>query len=351
MFWRQQIRLPFVLRETNMKTLTLATILCFLAAPVFAAEDRPLEKGRAKFEPVGDQKDVPERYRLAAHTFEWEMQLKKELPASKVTVYDVRFPSPFESKTPENNTVHAEYYRPPGEGKFPCVIVLDITAGDQSLSRTISTVLAQNKIAALFVQMAYYGPRRPKGSKLRLMSPNIAQTVEAVRQTVLDMRRATAWMEGRAEIDAKRLGILGTSLGSFVAALSSEMEPKLGRVAVLLGGGGLVDAYYTDKRAEPLVKAYEALGGTKATLEKMIAPVDPITCAANLKNRKLLIIAGKRDEIVPPKASTALWEASGKQQIVWYDCTHYGAALFFPSALRHVTKHFGNDDGAASPKP
>lgn len=334
-----------------MKTLTLATMLCFLAAPAFAAEDKPVEKGKARFDPVGDQKDIPERYRLKEHTFEWEMQLKKELPASKVTVHDVRFPSPVESKTPENNTVHAEYYRPKGDGKFPCVIVLDITAGDQSLSRTISTVLAQNKIAALFVQMAYYGPRRPAGSKLRLMSPNIGQTVEAVRQTVLDMRRATAWMEGRPEIDAKRLGILGTSLGSFVAALSSEMEPKLGRAAVLLGGGGLVDAYYTDKRAAPLVKAYEALGGTKASLEKLIAPVDPITCAANLKNRKLLIIAGKRDDIVPPKAATSLWEASGKQKIVWYDCTHYGAALYFPSALRHVTKHFGSDDAEPSPKP
>jgi dienelactone hydrolase len=328
-----------------MKPLTLALACLLLAAPAFCAENKePVEKGKAKFEPVGEQKDIPERYRLAAHSFEWEMRVKKDLPGSKVVVYDVRFPSPVESKTPENNTVYAEYYRPRGEGRFPCVIVLDITAGDQSLSRTISTVLAQNKIGALFVQMAYYGPRRPKGSRLRLMSPDIPHTIEAVRQTVLDIRRATAWMESRQEIDPKRLGILGTSLGSFVAALSSEMEPKLGRAAVLLGGGGLVDAYYEDERAAGPRKVYEALGGTKEKLVKMIAPVDPITCAANLKERKLLIIAGKRDEIVPPRAATNLWEASGKQKIVWYDCTHYGAALFFPSALRHVTKHFGTEE-------
>ena len=58
------------------------------------------------------------------------------------------------------------------------------------------------------------------------------------------MRLATAWMESRPEIDLKRLGILGTSLGSFMAALTGEMEPKLGRVAVLLGGGGFIDGYY-----------------------------------------------------------------------------------------------------------
>jgi hypothetical protein len=52
------------------------------------------------------------------------------------------------------------------------------------------------------------------------------------------------------------------------------------------------------------------------------------------------MIAAKRDEIVPPKAAEALWEASGKQKIVWYDCTHYGAALYFAAALKHVVQHF-----------
>ena len=31
-----------------------------------------------------------------------------------------------------------------------------------------------------------------------------------------------------------------------MAALTGEMEPKLGRVAVLLGGGGFIDGYYDD---------------------------------------------------------------------------------------------------------
>jgi dienelactone hydrolase len=330
------------MRNRILATGLVATI--FLASPLQAEEKNAVvDKGKVRFEPVGDQKEIPERYRLQAHEFDYEVRVKKDVPACKVALYDVRFPSPVTSKTPENNTVYAEYYRPRGEGKFPAIIVLDITAGDQSLSRTISTLLAQNGIACLFVQMAYYGPRRPAGSSLRLLSPNYQQTMDAIRQTVLDIRRATAWLESRKEVDAKRLGILGTSLGSFIGALSAEMEPKLSRVAVLLGGGGLVDAYYDDPRALPLRKLWEALGGGKEKLKKMIAPADPITCAANLKNRKVLIIAGKRDEIVPPKASEALWEATGKQQIVWYDCTHYGAALFLPSALRHVTRHFGED--------
>lgn len=321
-----------------MRLLSILCTVC-LAAPLPAAEPS-VEKGTFCFTPAGEERNVPERYRLRERAFAYQCSPKRRLPHSGVRVFRVQFPSPVKTATPENNTVHAEYYRPRGKGPFPGVIVLDITAGDQSLSRHQSIFLAQKKIAALFVQMAYYGPRRPPGSKLRLLMPNIEHTLAAVRQTVLDLRVAASWLEARPEIDAKRLGIMGTSLGSFLAALTAEMEPKLGRVVVLLGGGGLVDAYYHHPKAAFYRKIYEALGGTKEKLEKIIAPADPLTCAANLKEHQLLILAGKRDTIVPPKMAEALWKASGRQKIVWYDCDHYGAIVYLASALDHIVKHF-----------
>jgi dienelactone hydrolase len=318
---------------------------CLLSAAAVQADDHsaqpaPVEKGTVRFEPLGDQKDIPERYRLEPHTFTYELEPLRSLPGCDQDVYRVRFPSPVKSPHPENNTVYCDYYRPRGPGPFPCVIVLDITGGDQSVSRIISTRLAQDRIAALFVQMAYYGPRRPAKSKLRLLTTDINHTLTAIRQTVLDLRRATAWMASRPEIDGRNLGILGTSLGSFIGSVTAEMEPRLSRVAILLGGGGLVDAYYDDPRAAVARGVWEALGGSKKKLAELLAPVDPLTCAANLKDRKVLLIAAKRDEIVPPKMAEALWKASGQQKIVWFDCTHYGAALYVVPGLRQVVEHF-----------
>ncbi len=310
-------------------------------SPAAAFSPAPVEKGAVKFQPLGDQKNVPERYRLQAHEFSYKMCQIKDLPLSGLEVHHLTFPSPVKSACVENNTVHAEYYRPKGKGPFPGVIVLDITGGDQSLSRAIATHLAQNRIAGLFVQMAYYGPRRPRGSSLRLLSFDLKQTGEAIRQTVLDLRRATAWMASRPELDARRLGITGTSLGSFMSALAAEMEPRLRRVAVLLGGGGFIDGYYDDPRARPFRQVWEALGGTREKAARLIAPVDPITCAANLRDRKVLIMAAKRDDIVPPKMAEALWKATGRQKIVWYNCTHYGAIVYLVPALNQLVKHFG----------
>ena len=256
-------------------------------------------------------------------------------------VWHLVFPSPVVTKYPENNTVHAEYYRPKGRGPFPAVVVLDILGGDQSLSRMQATFLAHRGVAALFVQMPYYGPRRPPNNPAaRLVSPNLEHSLEAVRQCVLDVRRAGAWLESRPEVDKTRLGIMGTSLGSFMAALTAEMEPRFQRVAVLLGGGGLLEAFYDRPEAWPLRLAWRALGGDRQKLAQRLACADPLTCADRLKDRKLLLIGAKRDDVVPPEALERLWEATGRPRILWYDCTHEGAIAYVVPAMQEVLAHF-----------
>jgi cephalosporin-C deacetylase-like acetyl esterase len=322
--------------------LGLGVVVGALLAPALGGAERnfPLG-GEITFKPLPDTNTIPERYKLGESKFPYELKQLRRLATTDTTVYTLTFPSPYKSPVPENNTVYAEYYVPDGPGPFPGVIVLDITGGDQTLSRLISTHFAQNKIAALFVQMAYYGPRRPKGSPERLMSPDLVKTTAAVTQTVQDLRWASAWLESRQEVDPKRLGIMGTSLGSFVAALTGEMEPRLRRVGVLLGGGGFVQGFYDRPEAWAFRLAYEALGGTRQKMVEAFAPIDPLTCAANLKQRNCLIVAGKLDEIVPPLMAELLWKASGEQKIVWYECTHYGAALYVGDVLENLTKHFG----------
>jgi dienelactone hydrolase len=326
-----------------MRSLSLVGLLAGLLLPAAAVADGrgAPQKGVVHFRPVGDQANVPAHFRLEEHRFDYEMESKTDLPG--VEVFRVRFPSPVASPHPENNTVHAEYYRPAGKGPFPGVIVLDILGGDQSLSRTVAAVLAGQKVAALFVQMAYYGPRRPPGGGVRLLSPNYTQTMAAIGQTVLDVRRASAWLEARPEVDGQRLGVMGTSLGSFLAALSAAAEPRLGRVVLALGGGGLVDAYYDHPQAAAFRTFWETLGGSRASLARLVAPADPLTYAAQLKQRRLLMIAAKRDDVVPPRMAEALWEATGKQKIVWYDTTHVGAVVYILPALGHVVDHFRAD--------
>lgn len=315
-----------------------------LAAPAFGADadaTASAERGALKVPADGAKAGIAERFRFEeAYSGEYKLAVRYSLRHSGVTVYDLTFPSPVKGDIAENNTVHAEFFVPSekGKGKVPAVIVLDILQGNQLIARGEAMWLAQNGVAALVVVLPHYNERRAPGSKVKLVSTDLVRTFDGLRQGVLDCRCAAAWLASRSEVDADRIGMLGTSLGSFLTALTSANEPRIRNVCMLLGGGGLVDAYYDHPKAEPVTKWIDLVGG-KNFVKRLVAPFDPITYAAQLKGKNLLMIAAKNDEIVPPKAATQLWEATGKQRIIWLDAGHVTAAFYTMSVLCEVRDH------------
>ena len=224
---------------------TAALLLLAALAPASPAE--PARRTDITL-PADDPAAVPDFYRQPAAAFTVEWQLTHRLEASGVDVYAVRFPSAVCSPHACNNTVHAEYFVPTSPaGKLPAAVVLDILDGRGTVSRSEAVWLAANGVAALAMVQPYYGPRRPtdtaSGGKVRMLSPDVAGSVVNVRQAVLDGRRAVAFLATRPEVDAGRLGVVGTSLGSFVGGLLAAAEPKVRTACLLLGGGGLVDAF------------------------------------------------------------------------------------------------------------
>lgn len=314
-------------------------LMLVLNTPAAAAE---AARGTFHFAPGDDAtNNVPERYRLPAGDFDYALGHRYDLPHAGVSVYDLTFPSAVKSGVPANDTVHAEFFLPKGASagsRVPGVVVLDILDGRGNVARAQGVWLAQHGVAALFVHMAHYGPRRAPGSPIRLVSTNVEQTMAGIRQTVLDCRAATAWLAARPEVNPDKLGLVGTSLGSIVGANVAAAEPRLKNVCLLLPAGGLVDALYDHPQAQPYTGLLALVGG-KDGLKRIVAPVDPITFAPQLRQRNLLMVAATRDDVLPPSAARALWEASGKQSILWIDGTHVGAAANIVPAMRAVTDH------------
>jgi dienelactone hydrolase len=320
-----------------MRALSSLFLLCVIPSLIHAQEK---VTGTVDYKPLDDPKKVPAEYHLDAHQFPYEMTLKQNHEKEGYNIYSVTFPSAVTTKYPSNNTVYCDWYLPVGKGPFPATVILDILDGSQKLTRVQSAYLVQKGIACLCVQMAYYGPRRPANSNVRLLMPDLDHSLGAVRQTVLDIRRAAAWLANRPDVDQNRLGVVGTSLGSFMGSLSAEMEPRFKKVAIVLGGGGIVDAFYDHPQGSSVRFLWESLGGTKEKMKQLIAIADPITRAENLKDRHVVMFAAKNDEIVPPSACTRMWEAIGKPEIHWYNAGHYTAALFITNALEHTVVMF-----------
>jgi dienelactone hydrolase len=284
---------------------------------------------------------VPLIYRQTAHEFRYEAELQRDGEA--VRVYRVEFPSPVESPVAANNTVFGHYYQPPGEGPFPGVVMLHIMGGEFALSQGIANGLARRGVAALFIKLPYYGERRSAESPRRLVSPNLDETLEGMRQGVLDIRRATAWLAQRPEVNAERLGVTGISLGGIVSALAAPAEPRLRSVAIYLGGGNLPATIWDhkDERLGELRERWTAEGLTRDLFLKKCAPLDPCTYADRLADRRVLMVAARHDEIIPPACAVALHKAiGGKAELVWLDAGHHTAALFLFSEMERMARFF-----------
>jgi dienelactone hydrolase len=296
-------------------------------------------RGEAAFVPTEAESSVPARFRLDASRFPYEME---ELRGTdRYTVHALRFPSPVETPDPENNTVHAEYFRPKGEGRHPAVVVLHILGADFALSRYMAARLADRGVAALFVKLPYYGERRPPGK--RFLSEDLERSVSAMRQGVLDVRRAVAWLSGRPEVDAGRLGVTGISLGGIVSAIAASVDPSIDRAALLLAGGGLADVLWEMPEAARYRALWIASGRSKADLAALTRPFDPLTYASGLRGKKVLMLNGNVDEVIPPRAALALWEAAGRPPIRWFECGHYSAAGYLLPGIRSAVEFLADE--------
>ena len=140
-------------------------VVAAIASPVSSGvEPQPARHGQIQFTPAPcEDQSVPEPFRLPPQSFPFDEQPQPS-PSNDVAVSFVTFPSPVVTPEPNNNTDHCEYFRPAKPGKYPAVIVLHILGGDFPLARMFAANFAKHNVAALFVQMPYYGQRRQPDS-------------------------------------------------------------------------------------------------------------------------------------------------------------------------------------------
>jgi pimeloyl-ACP methyl ester carboxylesterase len=234
----------------------------------------------------------------------------------------------------------------PNEGKrFPLVLLLPITRGDY-FSRSFAVYFAEQGYACVRF--------RSQGDIGRLYGSPVSLALfrDLLRARVIDARRVLDWALTRQEIDGNRIALVGMSHGALVGSLLTAVEPRIRAAALLLGGGNLAGVIRDSdqsslERIRDSVIAEEGL--TRESFYESVAPtledVDPLTYAALVSPRKVLMINARFDRVIPRPYVESLWRAFGRPELVWLPSGHYTAGLFSPFArhkmLAHFTRTFG----------
>jgi dienelactone hydrolase len=119
---------------------------------------------------------------------------------------------------------------PRGDGPFPAVVFLHGRLGNRSQFLGEARHLRAHGIASLLLDAPW---ARPHGR--RILTGRVSDVL-TLRQAALDERRALDLLATRPEIDPRRLGVMGFSLGAVASAAVVGVDHRL-RCAVLASAG------------------------------------------------------------------------------------------------------------------
>ncbi|MGE0447891.1 MAG: alpha/beta hydrolase family protein [Vicinamibacterales bacterium] len=219
------------------------------------------------------------------------------------------FPSAMVTPHPENNVVSARWFPAKGHEALPrerrrAVVVMpqwNAGAGDHV---GLAKLLARFGISALRLTKPYHDVRMPPELSRAdyIVSANVVRTVQVCRQTVLDVRRAVAWLDQQG---FGSIGLLGTSLGSCLSLLTGVHEPLVKAMALNHVSPWFADVVW---RGLSTKHVRAGLDGhiTLDTLRDLWAPISPWSYLDRLAGTSALMVYAKYDLTFPVDLSLTL---------------------------------------------
>jgi hypothetical protein len=135
------------------------------------------------------------------------------------------FTSPVQTRYPENNTAHALWFPAPNDDGRVVIVLPQWNSGPDG-HVGLARLLNRCGISALRMTMAYHAERKPAETERAdyHVSSNVGRTIHAGRQSAVDARACVDWLAARGY---RRLGVLGTSLGSCVAFIAAAHDARI----------------------------------------------------------------------------------------------------------------------------
>ena len=168
---------------------------------------------------------------------------------------------------------------------------------------------AKNGFAVMRIDIANHGARVEHDYEFDLTDGYRYWTRDIISQTVFDLRRTIDFLQTRPEIDAKRIGYFGISLGGVIGTIFCGVDDRVKVPIIALAGGNL-----------SLMFGVDAL---KDDTKDFFSIIDPINFVEKISPRPLLMINAENDEVINPITSKLLFrKAKDPKKIIWYPSKH-----------------------------
>ena len=209
------------------------------------------------------------------------------------------------------------------------VLVMSQWNADRDGHVGLARLLARFGISALRMSLPYHDLRMPAELTRAdyIVSSNVARTVQVCRQAVLDARRAIAWL---ALQGYERIGILGTSLGSCLAMLTTAHEPRIRAQALNHISPWFADVVWRGLSTQHVRKGLE--GHVELSqLRELWRPISPFPYLDQVRHARTLLVYAKYDLTFPVDLSRLLVEEFKRRgvphEVAVLPCGHYSTGM------------------------
>jgi cephalosporin-C deacetylase-like acetyl esterase len=270
--------------------------------------------------------------------------------------YTVTFPTAHPTRYEKSNTVRGEYFRPARGNNLPLAILVH-GLGDRSVIplKILARSLLRRGIACFILYLVLHSSRMPPSEPSHLSSD---EWFEKYRISVIDVRQVIDWAETRVEINKAEIGVVGISFGGFISTIAMGIDRRIRAGVLIASGGNLEKIAFMSKtlpkrwgfrhtEAEFTAQQHRYFQYLSEVAEKGLEKVKPpargflidaMTYAHRLRNRPLLLINARWDEVIPREATLNFWEACGKPAISWLPGGHATIWLWYPLLERKIVR-------------
>ena len=246
----------------------------------------------------------------------------------------LKFPSAIKTPYAENNTVYGRVF---DAGKDLAVVVLPQWNSKWDGQVQLCRILQRAGIGSVRLSMPYHHYRKPAYLERSeyLISSNIGRTIASTRQAVLDTRRTADWLLERGY---RRIGVVGTSIGSCVGFLTFAHDDRLSTGVFIHVSSFFADVVWkglsTIHVRKSLIDSIDL-----DELRYLWSPISPHPFIKRLQHskRRLLMLAGRFDPTFLPELSQDAFDEFDRCEIPydqeWLPCGHYTMGEFPFSAV------------------
>jgi dienelactone hydrolase len=234
----------------------------------------------------------------------------------------------------------------------PAIVVVHESGRGMTVGRLLAQLLSRKGFHTFLVYLPTYGTRTvadsPTVGDKSALKTNF---LELVAQGVSDVRRARDAVAIFPEVESTRVGVLGVSLGGFVATNASALDDAFSHSFILLAGGDIEGVIL--RGAKDAAKVRQRLnrdGLSDKDISRLAQEIEPLRIAHRMDASQTWLFSAIYDQVVPLEHGLKLAQAIQleKDHHLKMPANHYSGVVMLPLVIEKISVEMAKP---LSPKP